>query len=121
MIRRPPRSTLFPYTTLFRSVLNHTGRWWIAREMGWWRYWIVYGTVTVAAPIFLFLVGLVLPLSPPVIPAPRRRHDVARVAMQREGQHEADEGAEDRRGHPAGAVREPLAPPARPARRPPAP
>src|SRR3712207_7117407 len=24
MIRRPPRSTLFPYTTLFRSVL-HTG------------------------------------------------------------------------------------------------
>src|SRR3712207_8267840 len=26
MIRRPPRSTLFPYTTLFRSEdLNHTG------------------------------------------------------------------------------------------------
>src|SRR3989442_6225543 len=24
MIRRPPRSTLFPYTTLFRSVLNKT-------------------------------------------------------------------------------------------------
>src|SRR5260370_20917985 len=24
MIRRPPRSTLFPYTTLFRSVLNPT-------------------------------------------------------------------------------------------------
>ena len=24
MIRRPPRSTLFPYTTLFRSVLAHT-------------------------------------------------------------------------------------------------
>src|SRR2546421_5568497 len=23
MIRRPPRSTLFPYTTLFRSVNNH--------------------------------------------------------------------------------------------------
>ena len=22
MIRRPPRSTLFPYTTLFRSVVN---------------------------------------------------------------------------------------------------
>src|SRR3712207_7003232 len=28
MIRRPPRSTLFPYTTLFRSVLDH------AREGG---------------------------------------------------------------------------------------
>src|ERR1035437_9229582 len=24
MIRRPPRSTLFPYTTLFRSVFAHT-------------------------------------------------------------------------------------------------
>src|SRR2546421_8196809 len=32
MIRRPPRSTLFPYTTLFRSLLawqdrKRTGRW----------------------------------------------------------------------------------------------
>src|SRR3712207_7241390 len=26
MIRRPPRSTLFPYTTLFRSYRHH-GRW----------------------------------------------------------------------------------------------
>src|SRR2546430_9105646 len=26
MIRRPPRSTLFPYTTLFRSVNTPTGR-----------------------------------------------------------------------------------------------
>src|SRR2546427_3781946 len=25
MIRRPPRSTLFPYTTLFRSALNGAG------------------------------------------------------------------------------------------------
>src|SRR3989441_8281996 len=25
MIRRPPRSTLFPYTTLFRSVLTQLG------------------------------------------------------------------------------------------------
>src|SRR5260370_8861853 len=25
MIRRPPRSTLFPYTTLFRSVIDPTG------------------------------------------------------------------------------------------------
>src|SRR2546430_17629904 len=28
MIRRPPRSTLFPYTTLFRSLATaHFGRW----------------------------------------------------------------------------------------------
>src|SRR2546426_6507922 len=26
MIRRPPRSTLFPYTTLFRSLRRHVGR-----------------------------------------------------------------------------------------------
>src|SRR5256885_7209845 len=31
MIRRPPRSTLFPYTTLFRSGLE-AGLWW-----GWCR------------------------------------------------------------------------------------
>src|SRR5258707_10358775 len=30
MIRRPPRSTLFPYTTLFRSVATAS---WIARLM----------------------------------------------------------------------------------------
>src|SRR2546430_12654642 len=29
MIRRPPRSTLFPYTTLFRSVLTDT---WVRRH-----------------------------------------------------------------------------------------
>src|SRR5258707_11668475 len=28
MIRRPPRSTLFPYTTLFRSRMPETGRGW---------------------------------------------------------------------------------------------
>src|SRR3712207_8283128 len=27
MIRRPPRSTLFPYTTLFRSYLVRRGHW----------------------------------------------------------------------------------------------
>src|SRR5258705_9166775 len=32
MIRRPPRSTLFPYTTLFRSVPRHISRRWILRQ-----------------------------------------------------------------------------------------
>src|SRR5438046_1249848 len=41
-------------------VLNHTGRWWIERPMGWPRYHLVYLTVTLAAPIFLFLVGFCL-------------------------------------------------------------
>src|SRR5438093_2374583 len=35
MLRRPPRSTLFPYTTLFRSCFFesprwHDGRWWVS-------------------------------------------------------------------------------------------
>src|SRR5687767_15435890 len=44
MIRRPPRSTLFPYTTLFRSLSQHCStkyrwlRWlrcWFSRARGW--------------------------------------------------------------------------------------
>src|SRR3712207_7064685 len=32
MIRRPPRSTLFPYTTLFRSLAIHPDlQWWVHR------------------------------------------------------------------------------------------
>src|SRR2546430_13510089 len=41
MIRRPPRSTLFPYTTLFRSWLGKPGRDGALRrrppERRWWR------------------------------------------------------------------------------------
>lgn len=48
---------------LIFMVLNHTGRWWIERPMGWPRYHLVYLTVTLAAPIFLFLVGFCMPLS----------------------------------------------------------
>src|SRR5204862_5507566 len=32
MIRRPPRSTLFPYTTLFRSGEIQACRWWYEQE-----------------------------------------------------------------------------------------
>src|SRR5437660_5413222 len=33
MIRRPPRSTLFPYTTLFRSRRRLLRRGWISRDL----------------------------------------------------------------------------------------
>src|SRR3712207_7547806 len=40
MIRRPPRSTLFPYTTLFRSSLGgpqpDEGRFHDLPQRGWW-------------------------------------------------------------------------------------
>src|SRR5260370_25952247 len=47
MIRRPPRSTLFPYTTLFRSVmpivakLDELGRpaWIVLMILGFWFWW----------------------------------------------------------------------------------
>src|SRR5260370_38206158 len=41
MIRRPPRSTLFPYTTLFRSV--YPGR--IPGSEAQWNYTAVHATV----------------------------------------------------------------------------
>src|SRR2546427_7105547 len=34
MIRRPPRSTLFPYTTLFRSALRSASSSWCSHEHG---------------------------------------------------------------------------------------
>src|SRR2546430_8051285 len=40
MIRRPPRSTLFPYTTLFRSLVTLLGLWQLScapyRAVGIW-------------------------------------------------------------------------------------
>src|SRR3712207_4139527 len=34
MIRRPPRSTLFPYTTLFRSEEHHVVKWLLSELEG---------------------------------------------------------------------------------------
>src|SRR3712207_7025294 len=36
MIRRPPRSTLFPYTTLFRSLTNGEGNHGEDAKEHWW-------------------------------------------------------------------------------------
>src|SRR5258708_30493375 len=41
MIRRPPRSTLFPYTTLFRSFLGH------GHERNERRTWFVVGITAI--------------------------------------------------------------------------
>src|SRR2546430_17550904 len=46
MIRRPPRSTLFPYTTLFRSGGDHTVTFpdatGVARHVGWGRVSLIH-------------------------------------------------------------------------------
>src|SRR3989442_9865919 len=39
MIRRPPRSTLFPYTTLFRSLDNRGSRRWAGSRLRACRIW----------------------------------------------------------------------------------
>jgi uncharacterized membrane protein len=54
---------------LILMILNHTGRWWQDGAMGWPRYNLIYTTMAVGAPLFLFLVGFCLPLSF----APRRQ------------------------------------------------
>lgn len=48
---------------LILMVLNHTGRWWQDPSMRWPRYYLIYVTLTLAAPMFVFLVGFCLPLS----------------------------------------------------------
>lgn len=48
---------------LILMVLNHTGRWWQDASVKWPRYYLIYVTLTLAAPMFLFLVGFCLPLS----------------------------------------------------------
>ena len=44
-------------------VLNHTARWWMDGSMGWGRYWLIYATVVLAGPTFLFLVGFSLAVA----------------------------------------------------------
>jgi uncharacterized membrane protein len=48
---------------LVLMVLNHTSRDWMEVGMGWWRYYLVYGSLLLPAPIFLFLVGFCLPIG----------------------------------------------------------
>ena len=48
---------------LLLMIINHTSRWWQDGTMGWPRYNLIYGTMVVGAPLFLFLVGFCLPLS----------------------------------------------------------
>src|SRR2546428_10837990 len=62
MIRRPPRSTLFPYTTLFRSALYGLPFFYdfMVREFGWSRAQVTSGNAIVkrlVGPLFGFLAG----------------------------------------------------------------
>src|SRR3989475_9788018 len=56
MIRRPPRSTLFPYTTLFRSDIHPEDIYWCMADIGWitGHSYIVYGPLAIAATSVLY-------------------------------------------------------------------
>src|SRR5690606_42056672 len=54
MIRRPPRSTLFPYTTLFRSVFKIT----CSRSIGGVLYFTNYSATTILLYLFLYSTGV---------------------------------------------------------------
>src|SRR3712207_7208948 len=63
MIRRPPRSTLFPYTTLFRSLMR-------ARDWAWWRpllglllFAVLYAVAGLVLVIVVLLTGVVPDLA----------------------------------------------------------
>src|SRR2546430_12505674 len=53
MIRRPPRSTLFPYTTLFRSFCEHQRL----------RCFLLVSCSVYCAPMFRLKVGSLAPVS----------------------------------------------------------
>src|SRR2546430_8079982 len=62
MIRRPPRSTLFPYTTLFRSMLGVSG---LALAFGLsWLVWIL-GTLFYEGGYALARAALYFEMTPP--------------------------------------------------------
>src|SRR2546422_1474259 len=87
MIRRPPRSTLFPYTTLFRSgLVNLIAGQEVAPEF-------LQGAVTPQA-----LAETILPLLDPAGAAARRQRQGLALVRDRPG--------------PPGAPRRPAAPPA---------
>src|SRR2546427_8513045 len=58
MIRRPPRSTLFPYTTLFRSIVWTAGI--LSLRMVTVQSWTVVDVLFVAIPIGSIIGSLVV-------------------------------------------------------------
>src|SRR3712207_7955345 len=68
MIRRPPRSTLFPYTTLFRSwaerlldfTRRHVRAWteWLGRQRVWVRAAVALGTAAFVCGVLVVVLHL---------------------------------------------------------------
>ena len=61
-------------------VLNHTGRWWMDGRMTWPRYHLIYVSMTLAAPAFLFLLGFCMSLAVRRPGGPAEQPSLARLA-----------------------------------------
>src|SRR2546422_4979815 len=84
MIRRPPRSTLFPYTTLFRSVVG-----WLLRAWGWKSAFIGTGGLGFVC-VVLWLLVYRLPQQHPWITERERQHIEKREADERSEEHTSE-------------------------------
>src|SRR3712207_3968153 len=87
MIRRPPRSTLFPYTTLFRSLVEA-----YCRAQGMWR------DSSTPDPVFTDTLELDLATVEPSLAGPKRPQD--RVALSNAAQSFAKDLAAGAMGVP---------------------
>ena len=63
-------------------VLNHTGRWWMDGRMTWPRYHLIYVSMTLAAPAFLFLTGFCMSLAVRRPGGPAEQPSLARLARR---------------------------------------
>src|SRR5258708_26641429 len=80
MIRRPPRSTLFPYTTLFRSRYTGTS----------WRSAVATPTGTTACVDARAVPGLELALHPSSAAVAREAMEKASTAKNRSEEHTSE-------------------------------
>src|SRR2546426_6156568 len=101
MIRRPPRSTLFPYTTLFRSTITTSG--------GRPRVRTSHGVSVASAQMITTVVLFRLPCSSPAEPRSEEHTSelqspcnlVCRLLLEKkkDGTHEDDHEDADRFAH----------------------
>src|SRR2546430_10433105 len=94
MIRRPPRSTLFPYTTLFRSLGPAE---WTAQHSEWLEQYFEREIEPVLSPLGL----------DPARPFPRNQNKSLNFIVRLEGQDAVDRDSELRSGEHTSELQSP--------------
>src|SRR5262245_63608914 len=86
MIRRPPRSTLFPYTTLFRSLGANVGTTLTSQVLSFDLSWV--SPLMIAIGVIAFLSGLVgLRSEEHTSELQSLRHLVCRLLLEKKKKH----------------------------------